>query len=574
MVDVVWDVRYTFNGRQVVEEINSSTPDKFFRTDSSFLDFGPRIVNDDPNKFYYLEFTRAYANYDSEYEPGTPTLSSLYRKAFLDTSNPGTTSVYLDGAYKERLEIDLLAAWDVVTPTIYELDNEADYINIRVFYRDTLSNTGPVPTWSQMINEIGPPQGTLNTITLPSVAIKGFSRYATSIYTKLRDAGVFYELTLRDSEGNVGTAVISVEGAGTVSNLENIVDYSVLYVDKIELLDPFDVLTPYSRLEYDLTISQNIRSNDPGSGSLGMGGTILFDKNTNTFNVNELIDALGNVNLGIFRSWRDYLNRDIKKTFRLGIKDPLLQDFQFFTQITNSLVDYPYKLPQPVTVRIDTTLTSTDPIVSSGDVTTNEIVVNPAAIPATEDINTTIEQWWETEVKPELEAINTTLQSILAQQTSQAAQTTPDYTTMLEQINETLAAQIIPDYSMVLGQINGTLEDIEAQLTPVTPEAQGEVFADQISRLRYLADSTATEADGDNKQGSGIRVSGTTAYNDLEKANLMKSLVLEGGILNYQREIAENNLQSQLNPPEGIEEAASQRIQELVGKFDQLNTGS
>lgn len=99
----------------------------------------------------------------------------------------------------------------------------------------------------------------------------------------------------------------------------------------------------------------------------------------------------------------------------------------------------------------------------------------------TSNIDSYIEQWWETEVKPELEAINTTLQNILEQLTP----------VVTEAQGNVLADQFAK---------------MRAQLTPVTAESQNEVLADQIARLRYLADPNATETGNDNNNGSGIRV--------------------------------------------------------------------
>ena len=80
-----------------------------------------------------------------------------------------------------------------------------------------------------------------------------------------------------------------------------------------------------------------------------------------------------------------------------------------------------------------------------------------------------------------------------------------------------------------LAEIRQTLIDIETQLTPVTPEAQGEVLADQIARLRYLADPEANEFDSDDRQGNGIRTS--QPYNDFPTSLLYLLYINQGQMI-------------------------------------------
>lgn len=86
-----------------------------------------------------------------------------------------------------------------------------------------------------------------------------------------------------------------------------------------------------------------------------------------------------------------------------------------------------------------------------------------------QEVDNYIEEWWNSEVRPELEAINTTLASILQ------------------------------------------------QLTPVTSEAQNETLADQFARLRYLGDHD-TFFNYDNPafttSGQGIEISFTVTQSD------------------------------------------------------------
>ena len=131
--------------------------------------------------------------------------------------------------------------------------------------------------------------------------------------------------------------------------------------------------------------------------------------------------------------------------------------------------------------------------------------------------------WWNNEVRPELEAINTTLQSILTQQT-------------------TLASK---------------LTTIDAN----------------VNRIRILGD-WGSYTDGE-ALGQGFKTTGLSSYNNIEKASLYKSLVLEGGILTYNKGIAEQNLSAgPIDPPQGIQQAAIDRIAALADEFDEVAVGT
>ncbi len=171
---------------------------------------------------------------------------------------------------------------------------------------------------------------------------------------------------------------------------------------------------------------------------------------------------------------------------------------------------------------------------SGGFVETNVSIRDTTPLNAA-NLDTYIEQWWEREVKPELEAINTTLQSILTQQTT-----------------------------------------IATQLTPVTDEAQGEVLADQIARIRYLADPDATEADSDGNHGTGIRQS--NPWSTVINALTFEGLIQEGNILGtVGSEINDQTLQTFLDRianrnNDQVITQAEQRLDNLVSAFRSNST--
>ena len=78
------------------------------------------------------------------------------------------------------------------------------------------------------------------------------------------------------------------------------------------------------------------------------------------------------------------------------------------------------------------------------------------------EFDTRADQWWETEVKPELEAINTTLTSILTQ-------LTPTVALAADSGAQALADQITR---------------VREQLTPVVDEATDNTLADQVAKIR------------------------------------------------------------------------------------------
>jgi hypothetical protein len=166
---------------------------------------------------------------------------------------------------------------------------------------------------------------------------------------------------------------------------------------------------------------------------------------------------------------------------------------------------------------------------SGGFVETNVSIRDTTPLNAA-NLNAYIEQWWETNVRPELEAINTTLQSILAQHTTVATNST------------TIATEI------------------------TTIDAN-------VNRIRILGD-WGSYTDG-QALGQGFKTSGLSSYNNIEKASLYKSLVLEGGILTYNRGIAEQNLSvGPIDPPQGIQQAAIDRIAALADEFDEVAVGT
>jgi hypothetical protein len=144
-----------------------------------------------------------------------------------------------------------------------------------------------------------------------------------------------------------------------------------------------------------------------------------------------------------------------------------------------------------------------------------------------------IQQWWEREVRPELEAINTTLEAILEQMTPTAVLTGEAQAAVLADQFANIREQLTPT-AVLTGEAQAAvladqLTRIREQFTPITEEAQGEVLADQIARLRYLGDPDATEVDNDENHGTGIR-NGST-YNTIQSALLYEAFISNGRIL-------------------------------------------
>jgi hypothetical protein len=170
------------------------------------------------------------------------------------------------------------------------------------------------------------------------------------------------------------------------------------------------------------------------------------------------------------------------------------------------------------------------------------------------NINTYIEQWWDNEVKPELEAINTTLEAILEQMTPTAI------------LNGEVSAAVLADQ----------FANIRAQLTPVSDEAQTENFADQLSRLRYLADPNATEVSNDKNHGSGIRVA--NPFSKIQQALLYDSLIEDGQILkNGNEEINDSSLSNFLNSRSNrnnssTKSAATSALSALITQYENLSS--
>ena len=164
------------------------------------------------------------------------------------------------------------------------------------------------------------------------------------------------------------------------------------------------------------------------------------------------------------------------------------------------------------------------------------------------EINTFILDWWNSEVRPELLAINTTLESILEQLTPTAT------------VGDESAAAVLADQ----------FTNIRSQLTPVTDEAQEENLADQIARLRYLADPNAAVVDDDENHGSGVRVS--APYSTVMNALTFDALINSGRILSTDNDINDETLQefltslSNRNNSTTITESEN-RLNALVSNF-------
>lgn len=127
------------------------------------------------------------------------------------------------------------------------------------------------------------------------------------------------------------------------------------------------------------------------------------------------------------------------------------------------------------------------------------------------------------------------------------------------------------DYSSYLARIATALETIATQLTPVTEEAQTETFADQIARIRYLADPNAEEVDNDGNHGTGIRQS--NPWSTIINALTFDGLIQEGKILGtVESEINDQTLQTFLDKINNrdnnqVVTQAEQRLDNLVSAF-------
>jgi hypothetical protein len=127
------------------------------------------------------------------------------------------------------------------------------------------------------------------------------------------------------------------------------------------------------------------------------------------------------------------------------------------------------------------------------------------------------------------------------------------------------------DYTGYLARIATALETIAEQLTPITQEAQTERFADQIARLRYLADPNANEVDNDKNHGTGIRQS--NPWGAVLTALQFEGLVQEGGILaTVNGDVTDQTLQSFLDKisnrdNDQVVTQAAQRLDNIVTAF-------
>jgi hypothetical protein len=143
--------------------------------------------------------------------------------------------------------------------------------------------------------------------------------------------------------------------------------------------------------------------------------------------------------------------------------------------------------------------------------------------------------------------------------------------------NDEQPTAVAIDYSSYFARIATALETIAEQITPLITDGNGERFADQIARLRYLADPELDDDSSSKYAGSGIRTS--QPYSPILNAMLYKSLILEGRILVVDdtaandlnvEEIAKNFNDITSNARQ-VEAFAYRRIQDLVDSMQTMN---
>lgn len=133
------------------------------------------------------------------------------------------------------------------------------------------------------------------------------------------------------------------------------------------------------------------------------------------------------------------------------------------------------------------------------------------------------------------------------------------------------AVDVEIDYTGYLKRITVALETIASKLTTIDTKITS--IDANINRVRILGD-WASYTD-EEALGQGFKTAGFSSYNNIEKASLYKSLVLEGGILTYNKNLAEQNLSiGPIDPPQGIQQAAIDRIAALADEFDQVAPGT
>lgn len=287
----------------------------------------------------------------------------------------------------------------------------------------------------------------------------------------------------------------------------------------------------------------------------GGGNGFTVDNFTST-NITFNVPTTGSFDVWVSDSYRVTSSRPS------GLFDLTLDSIQFTDNSSPATVSFVFpsvggsETPPPYTSTF--TVSWSDPF--AGYVTESEL-------------NTRILQWWNTEVRPELLAINTTLESILAQLTPVA--TEAEGNVLADQFAK-IRAQLTP--TVLLDGESGTapvLADqftrIREQVTPITDEAQGESLADQFARLRYLGDPDANEVDNDDNHGTGIRQS--HPYGTITNALAFENMLQNGSLLrNYDNEVNDANLQSFLDGLNNrnnsqVRNRSEERLSEIVSQF-------
>jgi hypothetical protein len=139
------------------------------------------------------------------------------------------------------------------------------------------------------------------------------------------------------------------------------------------------------------------------------------------------------------------------------------------------------------------------------------------------------------------------------------------------------AISIAIDYTGYFARIATALETIAEQITPLIADGNGERFADQLARLRYLADPELDDDSSSKYAGSGIRTS--QPYSPVLNAILYKDLILEGNILRMaDTQVTDENaddISKQFDEViangNKVRPLAERRIQDLLDSLQQFN---
>lgn len=493
----------------------------FNGVNNGYIDYAPSLQGSVGGHGYLVRYNYGiYEDSDNYQLSYTGTSSWFFRSNNGDGQmSPISRNTRIDMA---RFEV---AAWHEITNVeIHDFDSLTDFNSAYNFLRKN--------TASSISDALASftPTGTMTSSSGSNFTLRAFNRNKELVVNT-------FTINLTNIEGETKDFSFTFGGKETLSFATT---GSTVTVNSLSM-----VVSDYDNANYTYTLDVN--DNEGGSGVPPLGATgsgLTYNKATGEFNLANLSSTQLFYNRG---TTTEYF-----KIFTLRLTDSRLTAL-FPGQTLNMTIQLGiYYVSNKVFITTNNTLNANDPIVSSGTADT-EVVLNTTtgSYLSANNINTYIENWWENEVKPELEAINTTLGLILTQMTPVVA----------EAQGNVLADQFAK---------------IRAQLTPVSDEAQTENFADQLSRLRYLADPNATEVSNDKNHGSGIRVA--NPFSKIQQALLYDSLIEDGQILkNGNEEINDSSLSSFLNNRSNrnnssTKSAATSALSALITQYENLSS--